>query len=320
MRELPQTVTFRVDFPEAGRTSIVGPGTTILAAAQRAGVHIDCFCGGDGHCGKCRVMVEDGRVRMRTNSSPESVEVEKGFVLACRAEVLSDVRVKTPKENRIDDKILLAEFQTKDFGPASSWYSRKPLCRKQYLELAPPSLTDSLSDFERVQQALSSTVGTPVYADLGCIRTIPDALRESGFRITATYACRDNAYEILRLQGGNVSRENFGMAVDIGTTTVMANLVDLNSGKICASSAVYNSQMRYGADVITRIMYTQENRDGLESLQNLIVQDINKLVGRLTVQTEIHAEDITSLVCSGNTIMIHFLLGINPGNIRKEPY
>lgn len=312
-----------MEFPEFDRTSIVGPGSTIMDAAQKVGVAINSICGGEGHCGKCRVVIEKGRVRSKTNSSPEGIEVKKGPVLACLSEVLSDVEVTIPEESRIDEKPNFDGCLAAAFGLSGEGllrYPHKPLCRKKYFELSPPSLSDNLSDFERVKRALIHTVGAPVYADFGFIRALPDLLRQSGFRTTVTFAFREGMYEILHGESGDTAGINYGIAVDVGTTTVIANLVNLNSGKVSASSAIYNSQIRYGEDVITRIMYSQENREGLEYLHGLIIQDINTLVGRLAVQAGIRADEIYSMVCTGNTVMIHFLLGITPINIRREPY
>jgi uncharacterized 2Fe-2S/4Fe-4S cluster protein (DUF4445 family) len=323
MKDTPNTSVFRVEFPELDRTSIVGPGTTILAAARKVGVAINCVCGGEGDCGKCRVVIEKGRVRTKTNSSPEGIEVNNGPVLACLSEVLSDVEVSIPEESRIEERPKFDERQEATYGLRGEGllrYPHKPLCRRKFLELPLPGLSDNLSDFERVKQALIHTVGTPVFADYEYIRTLPDMLRRSGFKTTVTFALREGMYEILHGEIGDTAKINYGIALDVGTTTVIANLVNLNTGKVCASSAVYNSQIRYGADVITRIMYAQENREGLEELHGLILQDINTLVGRLTVQAGIRADEIYSMVCTSNTVMIHFLLGMDPKNIRREPY
>jgi uncharacterized 2Fe-2S/4Fe-4S cluster protein (DUF4445 family) len=318
------TSLFRVEFLETGRTVIVEPGSTIMDAAQKAGVYLNSICGGEGLCGKCRVIVEKGRVSMKPNSLLEDSEIEKGYVLACLSEVLSDVLIKIPEESRIDEKPKFDGKQAEGLNPdreGSLRYPLNPLCRKKYLELPEPSLSDNMSDLDRIKRGLMRTTGIQVTgANLDSIRALPDVLRESGFTITVTYALRDGVYEVVQFENGDTSGTNYGIAVDLGTTTVMANLVDLTTGNICASTATYNSQIRYGEDVITRIVYAQENRDGLEELHQSAVHDINILTERLVGETGIHPDDVTCMVCTGNTVMIHFLLGINPRNIRREPY
>lgn len=315
---------FRVEFLETGRVGYVGAGSTIMDAAHKAGVYINSICGGKGVCGKCRVLIEKGRVRMKPNPFIWGGVIKKGYVIACLSEVLSDVQVQLLEESRLDDTPVFDEKHLTDISlhqESTARYPHNPLCRKTYLELSAPSLTDTLSDVERVQRELKRTVGFEVQMrSLDFIRTLPGMLRASDFKITVTYAFKNGVYEVVNIESGNTTGSNVGIAVDIGTTTVMANLVDLNGGNVLASAAFYNSQMQYGEDVISRILYTQENRKGLHELNRLIVEDVNALIHILAEKTGIRRTDISCMLCTGNTIMIHLFLGISPENIRKEPY
>ncbi len=313
---------FRVNFEPTGRSAVVKAGSTVMDAAQQAGVFINNGCGGKGTCGKCAVTIISGTVTRKPSTFTGDGN-ENGTVLACSAEVRSDLNVLVPVESRLEGK--------PEFDPGGSLvldahseknrrYTLDPLCRKVFLDLPEPSLTDSLSDFDRIKRGLDALVTPSIgKADLAVLRPLPGLLRAAGFKVTATLARTNGAFEVTRIEAGNVSR-NYGIAVDIGTTTVMANLIDLNNGAICASNSAYNSQMRYGDDVINRIVHSQENENGLKELTEAIVSDINRLVETLREQCGIDRTDITCMVCTGNTVMIHILLGLPTDNIRREPY
>jgi len=317
--------TFRVEFEGTGLVETVEAGSTLYDAAQRAGIYINSLCGGEGLCGKCRMIVRQGLVEMKPNSFLDETDIEKGYVSACLSEVKSDIRVTIPEESRMDEK---PEYDGREAGGLFAAgngglpFSLVPLCMKRYLELPKPSLADSLSDLDRIVRELRSAPGAPdVRAGLEFIRTLPSVLREADFNITVTTVYRDeDAWELVSIEKGDTTGSNYGIACDVGTTTVMANLVDLNEGSICGSAAAYNSQIRYGEDVITRIIYAQEHGGGLAELNSLIITDINSLIDTLIGETGVRRDDIGCIVCTGNTIMIHIVLGIAPDYIRREPY
>ncbi len=315
---------FRVEFLETSRVGYVGAGSTIMDAAHKAGVYIVSVCGGKGVCGKCLVMIEKGRVRLKPNPFISGGVIKKGQVIACLSEVLSDVHVRMLEESRLDETPAFDEKHLTDpslHKESIVPYPHNPLCRKVYLRLSAPSLNDALPDVERVESEFERTVGSPVQiTGLDSIRTLPGMLRESDFNITVTYGLRNGALEVLNIEGGDCTESTVGLAVDIGTTTVMANLIDLNKNTVLETAAVYNSQMQYGEDVINRILYTQESKKGLHELNRLTVGDINSLVHILAEKTGIDRTDIDYIMCTGNTIMIHLFLTIPPDNIRREPY
>jgi len=315
---------FRVAFKDTGVVGIVEQGATVFDAAKKAGVYINSLCGGDGLCGKCRVNVEDGRVTMRSNTFLEDNEVEQGEVVACLAQIESDIIVSIPEESSLQSRPAFDEEETEElhaeFG-GKERYPINPLYQKRRLELPHPSIDDNLSDYERLKRELSRKSGISIAsAELSALRRLPHILRKSDYKVMTTAVFRDVDFELIDVDENDGEPRNYGVACDIGTTTIMAYLVDLDTGRICGSAAVYNAQMHYGEDVISRIVYIQENSNGLNELNGLVVGDINSLIETLSVRFGIQQDSIGYIVCTGNTIMTHILLGITPEYIRREPY
>jgi uncharacterized 2Fe-2S/4Fe-4S cluster protein (DUF4445 family) len=316
-----------VHFIPDEQSATVAQGETILKAAEAAGVFVNSICGGDGLCGKCRVIVRDGNVSSRPTALLDRDEIRAGYVLACETQVMGDLRVEIPEETRLTGKTGFTAEETLRFGKGSSQhggvkeYPFAPLSRKLLLAMSPPSLDDNLGDLERVYRAIEAVAPTPVMqTGLFTIRSLPRLLRENSFHITATIGRRGKTVEVVQLEAGDTTRRNFGVALDVGTTTVVANLVDLGSGETVSRKATYNSQIRYGEDVITRIMLTVEEPDGLAKLHDTVVADINNLVSAMAEESGASHHEITYMVASGNTTMMHLLLGLEAENIRKEPY
>ncbi len=323
---MPKTenTSLRVEFQPSGKIVTVATGTTVKDAANMAGVNIVNVCGGKGICGKCEVLVKGGLVVMKPNQFIDDEAFAKGRALACQSEILSDIVIVVPGESCSMETPKLGEDVAScpdSYSKIESSYPFNPLCRKVALELPPPDLGDNLSDLDRVRRELGKNSAYPALNTYHqAIRPLPGILRASGFTTTVTMSYKDNAFEMAWFERGDTSGINYGMAVDIGTTTIFANLVDLTTGEICGVVAQYNSQARHGEDVISRIIYTQENENGLESLQRLVAKDINELKDTLTKLCGIDKNDINYLFCTGNTVMIHILLGFCIVNIRREPY
>jgi uncharacterized 2Fe-2S/4Fe-4S cluster protein (DUF4445 family) len=200
-------------------------------------------------------------------------------------------------------------------------YAFAPLSHKLYLDMSPPNLDDNLGDLERVYRGINAGGDYPVMqTGLFNLRKLATLLRDSQYRITATMGQRGKTVEVVQFEAEDTTRRNFGVAVDVGTTTVVANLVDLGSGETISRKATYNSQIRFGEDVITRIMHTVEQPGGLEKLHDCVVGDINNLISAMVEEGGISHADVTYVVAAGNTTMIHLLLGIEVANIRREPY
>lgn len=300
-------------------------GTTILAAARKAGVFINSLCGGDGVCGKCRVNVRIGNVRGRPSEFLSRDEIREGYVLACEAHAESDLVVEIPETSRIIGEVREADPTAARFS-ADEHLSRsaeelKPLVGKHYVELSKPSLDNNMADLERLEFALGRASGDEEFQmGLKVIRRLPGLLREADWKVTASTAYRGALTEITGVTAGNTARKNLAIAVDLGTTTVVAHLVDLVTGQTIGAAAKYNAQIPYGGDVVRRILYVASEPDGLAEFQDLTARDICMLIQELQDRYRLGIGDISAVVAAGNTTMIHFLLGLDPNEIRREPY
>ena len=318
--------TFTVTFLPEEKSVEVAPGKTIMEAAIAAGVPINSICGGDGVCGKCRVIIRSGKVTAEPNEFLTRREIQRGVALACQTYPDADVVVEVPLESRVDAVPRLAAEDAARFAPVSQWvgegapYAYEPLSRKDYLELPLPTLDDSVSDQERIYRELRRRRDIPIMqTGLAILRQMPTLLRASNWRVAVTTGQRGGTVEVLQIEPGDTSSRNYGVAVDVGTTTVDAHLVDLASSETVGAQAKYNSQISYGEDVISRIMYANTD-EKLHTLRQCVVNDINDLIAALTVETKTRLQDITYVVCAGNTTMTHLLLGLEVANIRREPY
>jgi uncharacterized 2Fe-2S/4Fe-4S cluster protein (DUF4445 family) len=304
---------------------MVAEGETVLKAAERADVYVNSVCGGEGTCGKCRVIVKSGEVQAHASSLLSDEETADGYVLSCLTGIQSDLIIEVPPESSALRSIEGMEETSNRFSSLADWdfnktgFTLDPLVRKIRLHLPSPSLEDNLDDFSRLLRAIRRETGiTALTAPISILRQLPTLLRDSAWDLTVTIADRRGSLEIIRIQPGKLSEGNYGIAVDIGTTTVVAHLIDLNTGRTLDAAATYNSQIIFGEDVIKRIIRSEE--DGIDPLCRGIRQDINDLIGKLCLESNLKMDDITAVICAGNTTMLSIFLGITPRNIRREPY
>ncbi|ODS34318.1 MAG: ferredoxin [Candidatus Scalindua rubra] len=319
--------TFKIHFLPNDKYVEIEKGNTVLDASHKANIYINSICGGDGICGKCKVILSSGKVYKQTTTLLTNEEVEKNYILACEAGVVEDLQILIPKETRLEGKKILFD---QDEQHSLTWaailnkaqFKQDTLTKKVFLKLEPPTMDDSVADHERLYQAIMMKQGVELnvmQTGYRILKQLPETLRQSNWSVTVTLGHRGTTLEIVEVQHGDTSQKNYGVAIDIGTTTVVASLLELSSAKIIDSEAIYNSQMKFGEDYIQRIIYSIQN-DALDEMQKTIVSDINKIISTLIKRNDINLYDITSIVCAGNTTMIHFLLGLDPSNIRKEPY
>ncbi len=302
----------------------VSEGTSLLDAASSAGVQINSICGGEGICGKCKVIVDNGDVDVGSTSTLSREEIKKGYTLACQTLIKGDLEVTVPPESTATKgKILIDEdaqrFRALTSDGVGSSVKYGPLIEKHYLELPEPSLKDNLSDHRRIYRELRRKKNIPIMqTGLKVFKRSSSLLRDNDWKVTATLGRRGDTTEVIQLEGGDTANTNYGVAVDIGTTTVVAHLLDLVTSETLDAEAKYNSQMQYGEEVTRRIRHAEE--DGREDLQKTIANDINDLIYALVDRNGIKLKDVTSVMCSGNTAMLHFLLGLEASHIRKKPY
>ncbi|MBI4294711.1 MAG: DUF4445 domain-containing protein [Chloroflexi bacterium] len=313
--------SFKITFQPSQKTITVPPGTLLLDAAVKAGLSIDTPCGGQGRCGRCLVKVEEGEVSRRENPHLSASQIEQGWVLSCVARAAGDLVLTVPtgkeRERAVED---LAAARAA--APVQCEWPHYPLVRQFTLKLEPPTLQDSATDMDRLTRALRhehSLEGLEV--GLPLMRRLAQDLRHANWHVTATVDLRngDGEAHLIDLSPGKARGPLLGVAVDIGTTNVVVDLVDLRTGRTLGRAAARNKQVARGEDVISRIVYT-ERGNGLDELQRLVIETINELVDDLAHKHKVTATQIYQMVTAGNTTMGHIFLGLHPKTIRHEPY
>ncbi|MDD5501406.1 MAG: ASKHA domain-containing protein [Candidatus Omnitrophica bacterium] len=287
----------KITFYPANKSTSVEKGASILSAALSAGIPLNASCGGDGVCGKCRVILKKGEVFSKASSLLTEEEKNKGVYLACLTSVMSDAEVEIPSASGFpskDDIYFEPEIRDETQGRP---IAAESFIRKVYLEQGL---------IEELHKAL---------ADEKKVSGIPQILSKE---TTITLAVTKDKAEVIRTEPGDSRSRNYGFAFDIGTTTVCGRLVDLNSGKTACSGSSYNMQVSLGSDIITRIVFAGKG-EGLRILHESICGTVNRIIRGLADRGGINLEDVSCIVCSGNTTMIHFLLNKDPSKIRKEP-
>ncbi len=314
-----------VRFEPSGLKTKVSVGTVLLDAAHKIGIYLSSICGGDGYCGKCKVIINDGHFQSRPTTLLTPEEVRENIVLACQTKVLSDMTVTVPKWHCLEVAQILTDSDAERFRNLSGevevvGFELDPLVRKLYLEMTPPSLNDHTADHERLYLAIREKIDAPIIqTGFRILQKLSPLLQSSDYKVTVTVGRRGGTMEVVEVEAGDHSKRNFAIAVDLGTTTVVAHLIDLTKAVTIDTEATYNSQISFGEDYIRRIIYAEEN-NAFDELQNRIVHDVNDLVMTLAVRQKVDLQDITACICAGNTAMVHFLLNLDPTRIRREPY
>ncbi|MGD1987011.1 MAG: ASKHA domain-containing protein, partial [Desulfobacterales bacterium] len=313
-------------------TEITVPeGETIIHAAMEAGVHINASCGGEGVCGKCRVRIEEGMVEGGISEKISQEDQDKGFRQACQAAVKSDLVVRIPVESALDASALRAQMaprktahvQAIDFNELKEKGLFVAPVEKKSLQLPEPTLQDNLSDITRLISYLKAQHNEHrLDVALSVIRKIPDVIRQKDFEVTATLVrpVRDiGKTRLINVQAGDTTRRSYAIAMDIGTTTIYGQVIDLISGAVLAEHGDFNGQISYGEDVISRIVYA-EKQGGLQRLHEVVMKTINNILAKIIKKSGIDHEDLSAITLAGNTTMTQLMLKINPRFIRRSPY
>ncbi|HEX9020270.1 MAG TPA: ASKHA domain-containing protein, partial [Nitrospirota bacterium] len=311
---LPDNVSLNVD-----------DNTNLFKAVKAAGLYVLSSCGGKGNCGKCKVIIKEGTVESgKSRSFLTAEEADRGYALACLSRVTSNLTVEIPPESRMQAKHKIAtgartEELIKLMQSAGGCLESR--IRRVYLEIDPPTIDDNIADYERLRRALEKTGldASHLHMNYLVLSKLSHALREANWKATVSVFKVAAVLEVLDIFPGDATRTRYGAAVDIGTTTVVVYLVDLTNGNIIGTSSAYNSQVKCGDDVISRIVYATE-RNGLRELQELAVSNINSLLVDLAEKNNVSPGMIDYIVVAGNTTMEHLFFGIDPAHIREEPY
>jgi len=268
---------YTVSFLPHERKIEVAAGESLIRAALQAGVHVNASCGGGGVCGKCRILVEDGQVAEGFSERLTDEDAAKGYRLACLARIESDVTIRIPVESSIDASALNKQVSPRrtatitelDFDTLKEQGLFLPPVIKQYLEISPPDAQNNMPDVSRLIEGLrQNSDWHKLELTLPVIRKLPAVLRADNFRVTATLVkpVRDDGKTLItNIQAGDTSDKSYAIALDIGTTTVYCQLIDLATGECLGEQGDFNGQISYGEDVISRIMYAEKpNREVLK--------------------------------------------------------
>ncbi|MBP1759786.1 MAG: putative metal-binding protein [Firmicutes bacterium] len=277
-----------VTFLPSRKAIKVHKGSTLLEAAVEAGVQIQSTCGGRGTCGECKVQIPS-----------------EGSVLACEHTVEHDLTVELnlPKD-AFDRKLSLNNLRDIKIAPS---------IRKYHVQVEKPSVNNQTPDWERLLEALPNH---DIPFNRGVAANLPETLQSSQFRVTAVL----DVNSLLAVEVGETLERNFGLAIDIGTTTVVAYVMDLNKGTVITSGAMTNPQHVFGADVISRIAYASEGPDKRQQLQAKVIDALNKIIAGLCEAKGIDRREIYQAVVVGNTTMSHLFLGIDPTYLASSPF
>ena len=319
-------IEHRVVFTPSGKRAAFADGTSVLDAARSLGVDLDSVCGGRGICGRCQVEIAEGAFAKhglesdRANASPwsavEQRHAEKfgalpsGRRLGCQAKICGDLVVDVPPESQVHRQVVLKRAEAHPFVI-------DPVVRLHSVAVREPDMRDPASDFRRLQEALAEQWGAAeANADLEVLKTLQKALRDGGW--TVTVALR-NGKDIVAVTPG-FALDAYGVAIDVGSTTIAAYLCDLKTGTALASVGAMNPQIRFGEDLMSRVSYAMMNPGGAEALTRAVREAIDALIGEAANQAGVGRDEIVEITLVGNPIMHHLVLGLDPTELGSAPF
>ncbi len=314
-----------VIFQPSGRRGKINSGVTLREAARELGVEIESICGGKGTCGKCKVVIHEGFFEKYgidsrlSNLSPltdsekkhlKDDEIASNYRLACASRVGGDVLIYVPEESMGGGQVIRKAAGEVDVA-------LNPAVKKYYVELKPAALEDPEGDLERLLQELENAHGLKnLSMDYPAAREMPDALRRGGWKATVTVW---QGREITWIEPG-YSPRRLGLAVDIGTTTVVGYLTDLETGEVVGVESMMNPQVPFGEDVMSRITYSMTHPEGLAEMHKAIIKGLNQIIAKVAEKATVKPTDILELTVVGNTCMHHLFLNINPEYLGLSPF
>jgi len=310
----------KVIFEPDNKEIEISKGTSLLEAAQKADVHINASCNGKGSCGKCKLILKSGNVKNETTALLSDQEKEKDYVLSCQTFVQEDVIVKIPDEI-LEKKLKVAGMGKEATDRLKGLVSDiQPMLKEIFLELEPPTIDDPVSDLDRLNRGLKKigcdvskmNVGIKVMQDLSA------AMRDKNWKISVSVIRKKCSNEILNVIPGNNRPVSLGLAIDVGTTSIVVYLVDMTDGSVVSAASGHNKQAACGDDVINRIICSEKK--GAGKLSKMVLASINNLINEALYGAGADFDQIKNIVLSGNTTMTHLLLKIEPKYIRREPY
>lgn len=318
----------RLTFIPGDVTVDVRDGENLLRAAMAADVLVTASCGGDGTCGKCRMVVESGEVRSEPGPRLTEEQIAKGYVLACRSTVSGDARIRIPPESmpgqvpkRAPGGRAGSTLSSEDFEVRLPRWDIDPPLGKRLIEMPSPTLSDNVSDASRLIRAHKRSYGVhDINLSWPAMRKLASAARDGDWTVTATVGDVGCGHHmVFDVEPGDATATQYAVAIDVGTTTIDGQLIELGTGNAIAHAAEYNAQSAHGEDVITRIIFGS-TEEGLATLKGLVAGSVRSVVERMLEESGVSAGDIVGYTVAGNTVMTHLMLGLSPATIRNEPY
>jgi len=303
----------------------VEDGATVLEAARKLGAGVESICGGKGVCGKCKVRIEEGYFpKYRITSAIASTkkkgkanekflsraQMHRGYRLACQTIIHGDIVVFVPEESRKGQQVVRKDATAREI-------KLKPAVKNYYVELKPATLHDPLGDFERLTGALGKEYRLEgLTIDYPALKDLQNAVRAGGWKATVSM-WKDS--EIVDVEPGRAGK-GYGLAVDIGTTTVAGYLCDLTTGEVLATDSMMNPQVAYGEDVMSRISYAAKSRRGLKQMHGAVIKGLNEIAANAAKKAGIRRKQIIDMAVVGNTCMHHLFLNLDPRHLGKAPF
>jgi len=322
---MPTNKRAAIVFSPSGKKGHFVPGITVLQAARALGVDIDSICGGRTHCGRCQVKVIEGHfakegITSRASHLSEESEYEHscqqhgrlttGFRLACQARIINAVKIDVPASSQVHQQLVRKDFEAHPVN-------LNPVTRLYFTEVPEPDLAQPQGDLQRLLKAMEDDWGLfPLGCGLNVLQTMQSVLRQGKWKVTV--AVRDGV-EIVAIWPG-LQDYIYGVAVDVGSTTIAVNLCNLSNGDVLASAGAMNPQIRFGEDLMSRVSYAMLNPDGAAQMTGVVRQAINELINNTLEQAVIDPDKVLELTLVGNPVMHHLLLGLDPVPLGSAPF
>lgn len=321
----------KVTFRSHNKEIYCNKGDKLLDVARDADIFIDAPCNGNVSCGKCKVRLIKGKVDTEKTHHIRDEEWNQGYILACNTKVIEDIDIEVP--SKLSSPMYGMKIEGSDKKKDKEVFDRakkiieennfefKTNIVKTYIEIEEPTLDDNISDIDRIERHVRNNLRyDEIDFTIELLRKVPTVIREDNFKVTITYIKKKNKITILNIESGNTENKLYGVAIDIGTTSVVICLVDLYTKEIVDKASSGNAQIKYGADVIHRIVYSTK-KNGLKELNEAIIEDtINPLLHSIYTKNNVDKDNVVSLVVAGNTTMTSLFLGVYTDFLRQEPF
>ena len=299
----------KITFIPQNKEIEIESGTNLLEAADQAGLYIEGDCAGKGTCGKCRVKIVEGEAGNPTRADKKHLsekELNEGWALSCQRRIKNNITVEVPVQKE-------AHLRKTTLAGGVEELEAEPAVEKRAVKLSRPAVKDQTADLERLLKELGRN---DLSVKLRELSGLPAMLREHSYSVTATIT----GNRIISIEPGDTSDQLFGIAFDIGTTTIMGSLLDLQNAAVLAVAAETNPQNIYGADVISRINHASQGQKEQKQLQDKVIEAANKIIKDLLKQTRIAKDRVYESVAVGNTTMSHLFMGVDPTYLAPAPF